>query len=411
MIRKITIENYKSIVNEALDLGRVNVFIGENGAGKSNILEAIALAGAAEASKLDNEFLSSRGIRVSPPALMRSAFDKSTLTEPIKITVIQSEDRRTEYNLKNDNRPYSRWEYDRSYKTSASMAGESFEEFIKSVLNTASDEERLALKGQIMDQLKSQAERLKNSEFDDNIKHYEFTLKLEVKEDNPLYASSRVESIEDFIIFSPENSALRVLEKEGQIEPLGINGEGLLKLLLVMSGSEDKHKVEKIKDKLSVFSWFDDFKIGSKRSKRFSMQLSDVFLDKGISNFDIKSSNEGFLFVLFYLTLFYSSMTPRFFAIDNVDSSLNPKLCLKMMKLMAVAAKENDKQAILTTHNPALLDGMNLDDPEQRLFIVSRRTDGSTRLRRYESKPSTEKPTKLSELFMSGALGGLPKSF
>ncbi len=47
MIRQVVIENYKPIPEMTLDLGRVTVLIGANGSGKSNILEAIALASAA----------------------------------------------------------------------------------------------------------------------------------------------------------------------------------------------------------------------------------------------------------------------------------------------------------------------------------------------------------------------------
>ena len=78
MFKVIEIKNYKSIENINMDLGRVNVLIGENGAGKSNILEAVALAAAASVGKLDNEFLSSRGIRLTPPDFMRSSFTKKT---------------------------------------------------------------------------------------------------------------------------------------------------------------------------------------------------------------------------------------------------------------------------------------------------------------------------------------------
>jgi AAA15 family ATPase/GTPase len=65
MIREIRIENYKSIHKLKLELGRVNVLIGENGSGKTNILEAIALSAAAASEKLDNEFLAPRGIRIT----------------------------------------------------------------------------------------------------------------------------------------------------------------------------------------------------------------------------------------------------------------------------------------------------------------------------------------------------------
>src|SRR5205823_438579 len=84
MIRKVRVENYKSISDLTLEPGRVTVLIGANGSGKSNILEAIALASAAAQNKLDNEFLSSRGIRVTETRFMRSAF--AVRREPIRMS-------------------------------------------------------------------------------------------------------------------------------------------------------------------------------------------------------------------------------------------------------------------------------------------------------------------------------------
>jgi predicted ATPase len=109
VLKQITIQNFKSVGALTIDLGRVNVFIGENGAGKSNILEAIALAGAAHAGKLDNEFLASRGIRVATPRLMRSGFNVSNTFRPITVSVVDKDDVKFEYELKHNNRPYSNW--------------------------------------------------------------------------------------------------------------------------------------------------------------------------------------------------------------------------------------------------------------------------------------------------------------
>ena len=71
MIKSIQISNFKSVVDLSLELGNFNVLIGENGCGKSNILEAIAFGAAASADKLDYEFLGSRGIRVTKHDHMR----------------------------------------------------------------------------------------------------------------------------------------------------------------------------------------------------------------------------------------------------------------------------------------------------------------------------------------------------
>ncbi len=76
MINSVQIQNFKSVVDLKLELGQFNVLIGENGCGKSNILEAMAFGGAASANKLDYEFLGSRGIRVTNPKHIFSAFGK-----------------------------------------------------------------------------------------------------------------------------------------------------------------------------------------------------------------------------------------------------------------------------------------------------------------------------------------------
>lgn len=117
MIRNIEIKNFKSVADLKLELGRFNILIGENGCGKSNILEAIAIGGAASANKLDSEFLSSRGIRVTEPTLMRSAFKKKNLRETINLkfsieeTNGNGKTKIKEYlfKLQNRNRAYSKW--------------------------------------------------------------------------------------------------------------------------------------------------------------------------------------------------------------------------------------------------------------------------------------------------------------
>src|SRR5271154_805448 len=87
MIRKVRVKNYKSIPDLTLALGRVNVLIGANGSGKSNILEAIALGCAAARNKLDNEYLVPRGIRVTEPRFMRSAFPGGNAEGPVVVSL------------------------------------------------------------------------------------------------------------------------------------------------------------------------------------------------------------------------------------------------------------------------------------------------------------------------------------
>ena len=88
MIKNIHIKNFKSIYDLEFAVGRVNLFIGENGSGKSNLLEALVFASASDADKLDNEFLFSRGLRVTEPSLMRSAFEESLAEKNIELSIL-----------------------------------------------------------------------------------------------------------------------------------------------------------------------------------------------------------------------------------------------------------------------------------------------------------------------------------
>ena len=62
---------------------------------------------------------------------------------------------------------------------------------------------------------------------------------------------------------------------------------------------------------------------------------------------------------------------------------------------------------------PILLDGLDLNDDDIRLLVASRNKIGHTKVLRVERKPTPEgiRPMRLSEMFINGMLGGLPKNF
>ena len=389
MLKEVRIKNYKSIQKLKLELGRVTVLIGENGCGKSNILEAIALASAAASDKLDNEFLAARGIRVTEPRFMRSAFDKENLDKDINIEFRKDDKEQFSCILQNDNSPYSQWvsknffdNPEASLKDAANLLVQKYggKDKLKSIL-----EEETELSEQIF------------SSFQKDAKSF-----------------IPIINLTNFLIYAPENAALRTFEQEGQIQPLGINGQGLFKLLSFLTFDKNQDKLNQIKKKLQLIDWFKDFEVPKNLAvMQTAIQIMDRYLDADLSYFDQRSSNEGFLFLLFYFTLFISELTPKFFAIDNIDASLNPRLCRRLIQELVELAKEHDKQVILTTHNPGVLDGLDLDDDEQRLFTIYRSLLGHTKaIRILKPKPlEGQEPVDLSEAFLRGYIGGLPENF
>ena len=78
-----------------------------------------------------------------------------------------------------------------------------------------------------------------------------------------------------------------------------------------------------------------------------------------------------------------------------------------------VSASMTDTVGNALVNNPAILDGLNLLDDEQRLFVLSRNRRGETRARRVSPPEPVagEPPIKLSEAFLRGLIGGLPQNF
>jgi hypothetical protein len=213
-----------------------------------------------------------------------------------------------------------------------------------------------------------------------------------------------------------EFSKIQNFKEEGQILPLGIHGEGLFKYIQNLSQPKFKGKLYEIKEKLELIDWFEDFDIPDNLypGERI-LKIKDRYLDPDLEYFDQKSANEGFLFLflLFYFCLFIGEETPKFFAIDNIDSSLNPRLCSRLIEELVELAKKHNKQVILTTHNPAILDGLDLHDDEQQLYVIRRKLNGETRADRVSplKPPKGKDPVRLSEAFLRGYIGGLPENF
>ncbi len=387
MLRQIHIENFKSIEKLTLELGRINVFIGENGCGKSNVLEAIAFGAAASRGLLDNEFLVSRGIRVTEPRFMRAAFRNETQEQDVRIG----------------------WKADEpgnDFECTLRTIGSETQPRWQSVATTDDPED---IWDQLSPELQQKLINLHTFPKDEQRK-FKQLLKNIRKQNNSIndFVSPR-----EFLIYAPENSALRNFQAEGQILPLGSKGDGLFAHLRALSNAKDSSAINAIVKNLSLIDWFDHFDIPTHLSPgERTLLIRDRYLMEG-ALFDQRSANEGFLFLLFYFTLFISPDTPSFFAVDNIDGSLNPKLCAALIEHLARLAKQHEKQAVLTTHNPAILDGIDLNDPEQRLFVIHRSSRGATKVRRVLPPTPIEGalPIKLSAAFLAGHIGGLPKNF
>ena len=389
MISNVTIKNYKSVVDVSLPLGRFNLLIGANGCGKSNILEGLAMAAAARADKLDFEYFANRGIRVTDPKFMLPAFG-TTNADKIEISVLNEKGEKTFFDIhyNNESKP-PKWE-DNSMNTS---------QLLNYIVK------RLPKDTPGVTDLKAEIERIGKNNFDDaeNIRFRQT--------DKGIIIFLPNKELIQFLIYSLDETKLRKADNSNRTYPLGLHGEGLFAYLKELAQRPEAESMfDEIKNNLKVLDWFDDLQIPSNQlSNEFTVKLKDGYLSDSLNMFDQRSTNEGFLYLLFYLTLVISDETPKFFAIENIDTAFNPKLCREVTRRLIELARKHDKQIIATTHNAAVLDGMNIFEDDVRLHVVRRTIDGYTKTNRVILKDEMSMP--LSEAWVKGYIGGLPDNF
>lgn len=388
MLTELTIQNYKSIVDLTVELGRINVFIGENGCGKTSILEALAMLCAAKTNTLGSDELYSRGVRIAKPSITLSSFQGRDRTgdAAIHLEVVDSGNSiRSSLQPTDRNDIYAKW-----IDVNVRRRSGPDPEYLRRVFSDSSSypsQEDLAAFG-----------FMPSSRTPPNF-----------------YANSA-----SYLIYNLNTPALRGMHVESRRLPLGVNGEGMDLLISTFS----KEEREKLLHYSHFISWLEDIIFDQDDRRKFDghklgkstslLYFRDRFMAADNNVLSAENANEGVLHVLFYLALFISKRTPSLFGIDNIEQALNPQLCRSLMKELAQIAKESDKQALITTHNPAILDGLNLRDDDQRLFVVYRSDEGDTCIRRIRLKEHKEEgghSLKLSELWMRGFLGGIPKSF
>ncbi|TAD98021.1 MAG: recombinase RecF [Bacteroidetes bacterium] len=403
MLKEISIKNFKSIAEDTIQLGRVNVFIGENGCGKSNILEAV---GFASADKHDNEYLANLGIRVAKPSLIISNFKGNRQKKyfSIDIKFNEKENRSFSFYTENKENINETWNIEQ-------MVSSNFFETIYDLISKNPNK---------FQEIANSMGEKQAKETEDLITMVNELKKVDYKTITELRQNSNLH-LQNFLIYSINTLVLRGFTQESRKEPVGIYGENLD----VLIANFDKEEQKQLKKYNYLIDWLDNYFVdvndlmklkGYKLNRsKSTLYFSDKFMSKKNNIFSSENANEGILHVLFYLAIMISKRTPKFFAIDNIESCLNPHLCQHLMVEMCKLAKENDKQMLITTHNPAILDGLNLFDDEIRLFEVKRLENGHSKTRRIKLKPEVQNEMgekyKLSELWTRGFLGAISQNF
>lgn len=393
MLKQIKVEAFKSLEKVEVELGRVNVFIGANGSGKSNLLEAIGVLGAAANGRVDDEALLRRGVRPGLPALYKSSFKGGRQPKEIRFTAT-NDGASFSVGLFNPlDKPEPAWRF----KT-----------------------ELLEEKGQ------EPIGRSPRTKFRlDPTAGYVALKAVELPEESP--ASELLRELRQYAIYSPDTATLRGLDVDPQSrEPVGLNGGRLAEAVSdVFHQKMPAHDLREFSDEvLSLIDWASGLGATGPGSVPVSknipqptriLRFRDRFMADGRNFLSGYDASEGALYVLFMMVLVHHHESPPVLAVDNFDHALNPRLAKGLTrKLCEWATTLQNRQFLLTSHNPLVLDGLPLRNDEVRLFTVERSNRGKTLVRRVEVSEEllrkAEEGVPLSQQWVMGTFGGVPTS-
>lgn len=419
VLRQLKIHGFKSIrQHDPITFGRVNLFIGGNGVGKSNILEALGILGACFSPDITKNELQKKGVRLSVPTLFKSAFKHSSL--------------RTNFDLG------AKFDCDIDYDVSISASTTSEE------LNFFS--EHLRANGEKVFGRSNHGFSVRGGVDKRLIKDIKKTRGLWDRFQDitalPPEQENELTSIAKFAIYSPQTAFLRGTDIElNSIKPLGLNGGGLANAaetvlaILVKTAKTDPARYSLINEVIKLVwtpGWTDQFGVKhidpSVVSSQVKMQdktlyFRDRYMNTSRNSLSAYDSSEGTLYLLFVAVLLLHPEAPKVFALDNIDNALNPSITKALLEVIIKTACNSKyrtnsvgpEQVFLTSHNPTSLDAFDIFDDDQRIFVVVRdKQDGSTKITRLQPPQNTNKMDwikaangkNLSELWIEGKIKG-----
>ncbi len=411
MLKRLTIRDFRSIVNggkSPLEFGRLNLFIGPNGAGKSNVIEAIGIVSAALGGGIAPRDLEQRGVRLSLPKMFKAAFKRRKIPKEFKLTA----------------------ETDNCVYALSAIAGDGSE-----TLNINS--ERLDIRGNrlfgkniggsvraklVDDPLLTEAsQRAKIEPFQSLYGALKAFLPLDEKDRAELDALSR------YAIYAPQTAVLRGQALDArQAHPLGLTGGRLAAALREIRrswiGNRKTPYWRNVQDVIRASGWAEFATSGRQDpgvvpgavpSLEDVVYFIDGFMKPERSTLSAYDASEGALYLLFVAVLLHHPDSPRIFALDNVDGTLNPGLVRKLVRnIIDTVAADPTRQVFMTSHNPAALDELDLFNPDHRVYVVHRIENGHTEFYPVRPDPNWTREEwerrkggkNLSALFVDGEI-------
>lgn len=378
MLKTLIIRRFKSVYEARLSFGRSNLFIGANGAGKSNALEALGVLSAALSRGLDPSVLDSRGVRLSLPHIFKSSFKYTDVAPHFRLEA-EFEKGRYECSIRSGiRRSFLEFHSEALYDGDVKVFGRG--------------PNGLSLNRALVDAAAQDIHKIEASRSVWDIISPFSRISEALRSD--------LDEFRQYAIYSPQTAVMRGLAIDSRvIEPLGLTGSGLASAFndalnwqkrLSPGGRKAFQEILNI---IWAPGWADQIKIqgfnplivpSQVKGEGLLLYIRDKFMKTNRNYLSAFDASEGTLYLVFVAALLLHPETPRTFALDNVDGTLNADLVRRLTDTLVKASMASSVmpdrkvyQTFVTSHHPSSLDSFDIFSEDQKIFVTRRKSSGT----------------------------------
>jgi predicted ATPase len=372
MLERIHIENFKSLKDVTLELQQVNLLIGPNNSGKSNLLKALEFFG--ENLKVKKNIKSTEiSFKKNNDVLKLQMYKDGKVYEQI-----------IKYNSVYYKFPKFDYVFNETYAPDTNMSDylKLDEEFVKFNLET-SDIKDL----------------------------YDYTL-TNFKES--------IQKLGFLIIYSPQPDKFRQPSILEVVKILNSNCSNLVSYIFNLSQNHRKlfsQLEENLKNCIGDITSLSTPIIKTKEGNKLGLK----FFDKDDNPYWAEEVSEGVLYFLALLCIIHQPNPPKLLLLEEPERGIHPRRIKEVIDFIFTLAQEKGIQVIMTSHHERVLD--YFEDIPEAVFVFDKDEEGATQVKNLKKDiidPSNEENDRLGlprikfteslgEHWVTGFIGGVPK--
>lgn len=368
IIKSITMNNFKSLINFKIDLEKFNCLVGLNGSGKSTVLQSIDFISQLMKGNVDGWF-------------SERAWDINDIK--FKLEEKQSKQVSFEVVFYIDSGHYIEWKGRFSgnllYCTYEKIAEKAdLDEEGKILLKVENKRYRLDAEKQTSD----------NDSREENISFKYSGSILSQLSDELISSVPLLVDVKEYIVNIKSLDLLSpytLKENSRAIGDIGLGGERFPSFLKDFNDQEHSKLIEDMK---LFYPQLDDFAIKGQRGGVKRIVFTENCEDKGIIEFDAKHINDGIVRVLAIIAQTQKHRSLVLF--DEIENGINPELIRQLMQYLINCGA----QVIVTTHSPMILNYIPMEAAKKSVNLLYKR-NGETKTVKFLSLPETEWKTDM----------------